>query len=68
MYTYSYNASAHPKVPIYDVEQKGFDSENGDLLNSDVYSTACSCSNIIHSFASEAPRSVRDRDPVYVYL
>lgn len=47
-------------------EQKGFDLMNGGLLNSDIYSTACSCSDLIQSFASGAPRTFRV--PIYLYV
>ncbi len=77
----SYTTSASPNVSMCQVEQNGLGPVDGGPLNPDVYSTACLCSNLIHSFVSEIPSPYRYlhtlttfetlpavKDPNYLYV
>ena len=78
---HSYTTSASPNVSMCQVEQNGLGPVDGGPPDPDVYSTACSCSNLIHSFVSEIPSPYRYlntltavetlpavKDPNYLYV
>lgn len=77
----SHATLGHSNVSMCQVEQTGMGSVEGSPPNADIYSTACSCSDLIHSLAFgisspsrylrtltpvETPTTVKDQSYMYV--
>lgn len=56
-----YSTIAHPNVSMCAVVQNGFIPDGGGPPGPEDYSTACSCSDLIHSFASLVPDPYPDQ-------
>lgn len=76
-----YSTMTHSNVSMCQVEQNGLGPVDGGPPNPDVYSTACSCSDLIRSHVSEIPSPYRYlhtltafetlatvKDPNYLYV
>lgn len=59
----SYSTLTHLNVSMCQVEQNGLGPGEGGPRNPDAYSTACSCSDLVHSFVSGYPVPIDTSTP-----